>query len=227
MSRTKLRPILRGGDKVMSGREIPRRRGQQQPTPHPRPGASSRRIGYARISTKAQELERQVRALKAERCDEILKDTASGKSLAGRPQLRKALDSLAPGDVLVVAEWDRATRSMWDGLQILKEIIDAEATIRVLDRAYIDLTSSIGRGFMAFISAMAEDERLRIIKRTHEGRAIARENGVKMGPKFRLNDVQRAEARQRLANGEPADHLAKVYGVSRATIYRVCLQERA
>ena len=50
---------------------------------------------------------------------------------------------------------------------------------------------------------------------------------MKMGPKFRLNDVQRAEAHQRLANGEPADHLAKVYGVSRATIYRVCLQERA
>ena len=157
----------------------------------------------------------------AERCDEIFKDTASGKSLAGRPQLREALDGLAPGDELVIAEWDRATRSMWDGLQILKGIIDAEATIRVLDRANIDLTSPIGRGFMAFISAMAEDERLRIIKRTHEGRAIARENGVKMGRKFRLNDVQRTEARQRLANGEAASHLAKVYGVSRATIYRV------
>ena len=46
-----------------------------------------------------------------------------------------------------------------------------------------------------------------------------------MGPKFRLNDVLRAEARQRLANGELADHLAKLYGVSRATIYRACLQE--
>ena len=58
---------------------------------------------------------------------------------------------------------------MWDGLQILKEIIDAGAAIRVLHRSYIDLTSPIGRGFTAFISAMAEDERLRIIKRTHEG----------------------------------------------------------
>jgi DNA invertase Pin-like site-specific DNA recombinase len=191
-------------------------------TPSRRPSKSAQRlIGYARVSTKAQDLERQIRALKAERVDEIFKDMASGKSLAARPQLRKALDSLAPGDELVIAEWDRATRSMWDGLQILKEIIDAEATIRVLDRAYIDLTSPIGRGFMAFISAMAEDERLRIIKRTHEGRVIARENGVKMGRKFRLNDVQRSEARQRLANGEAADHLAKVYGVSRATIYRV------
>jgi hypothetical protein len=44
-----------------------------------------------------------------------LKDTASGKSLAGRLQFRKALDSLAPGDELVIAEWDRAARSMWDG----------------------------------------------------------------------------------------------------------------
>jgi DNA invertase Pin-like site-specific DNA recombinase len=204
----------------MSPGEVARRRGLQRPAPRSRPGPLPRRIGYARVSTKAQELERQVRALKAERCDEIFKDTASGKSLAGRPQLRKALDGLAPGDELVIAEWDRATRSMWDGLQILKEIIDAEATIRVLDRAYIDLTSPIGRGFMAFISAMSEDERLRIIKRTHEGRAIARENGVKMGRKFRLNDVQRTEARERLANGEAASHLAKVYGVSRATIYR-------
>jgi DNA invertase Pin-like site-specific DNA recombinase len=191
-------------DKIMSTGDVARRGGLQRPAPRSRPGSSPRRIGYARVSTKAQELERQIRALKAERCDEIFKDTASGKSLAGRPQLRKALDSLAPGDELVIAEWDRATRSMWDGLQILKEIIDAEATIRVLDRAYIDLTSPIGRGFMAFISAMAEDERLRIIKRTHEGRAIARENGVKMGRKFRLNDVQRTEARQRLANGEAA-----------------------
>ena len=90
---------------------------------------------------------------------------------------------------------------MWDGLQILKEIIDAGAQVRVLDRTYMDLTSPIGRGFMAFISAMAEDERLRIIKRTKEGRAIARDKGVKMGPKFKLNDVQKTEARNRLADG--------------------------
>src|SRR4029079_1905648 len=71
--------------------------------------SAPRRIGYARVSTKAQDMERQIRALKAERVDEIFKDTASGKSLAGRPQLTKALDSLAPGDELVIAEWDRAT----------------------------------------------------------------------------------------------------------------------
>jgi DNA invertase Pin-like site-specific DNA recombinase len=166
-------------------------------------------------------LSRQLRALKAQRCHKIFSDAASGKSLVGRPQLKKAIDALAPGDELVIAEWDRATRSMWDGLQIIKEIIEAGATIRVLDRSYIDLTTPMGRGFMAFMSAMAEDERLRIIKRTHEGRQLARENGVKMGPKFRLNDLQRAEACKRLAAGEDAVHLGKLYGVSRATIYRL------
>src|SRR5882757_6149141 len=130
----------------------------------------NRRIGYARISTAQQDLTRQLQALKGEGCTKIFSDTASGKSMAGRPELDAALAQLATGDELVIAEWDRATRSMWDGLHIIKAVIDAGAAIKVLDRSYIDLTTPIGRGFMAMMSAMAEDERLRIIKRTHEGR---------------------------------------------------------
>ena len=84
-----------------------------------------RLIGYARVSTTQQDLTRQVRALKAERCSKIFTDTASGKSRVGRPDLAAAVAHLAPGDVLVLAEWDRCTRSMWDGLQIVKEDIDA------------------------------------------------------------------------------------------------------
>ena len=92
------------------------------------------------------------------------------------------------------SEWDRATRSMWDGLQIIKAVIDAGAAIKVLDRSYIDLTTPMGRGFMAMMSAMAEDERLRIIKRTHEGRQIARAKGVRMGRKPKLTPHQMREA---------------------------------
>src|SRR6202030_4783554 len=73
--------------------------------------------------------------------------------------------------------------------------------IKVLDRSYIDLTTPMGRGFMAMMSAMAEDERLRIIKRTHEGRQIARAKGVRMGRKPKLTPHQIKEARQRLAKG--------------------------
>ena len=57
----------------------------------------------------------------------VYSDTASGKSMVGRPQLARALDDLGTGDELVIAEWERATRSMWDGLQITKAVIDAGA----------------------------------------------------------------------------------------------------
>ena len=78
----------------------------------------------------------------------------------------------------------------------------------------------MGRGFMAMMSAMAEDERLRIIKRTHEGRKIARAKGVRMGRKPKLTPHQKTEARQRIAKGESTRDLAKSYGVSVSTISR-------
>jgi len=180
-----------------------------------------RLVGYARVSTKLQDLTRQLQALKRARCDVIFSDKASGKTMKARPDLRRALESLAPGDELVIAEWDRATRSMWDGLQIIKEVIDAGALITVLDRNYIDLKTPMGRGLMAFMSAMAEDERNRIITRTHEGRKIAQARGARMGRKPKLTPHQQQEARTRLANGEKTRDLAKSYGVSISTIGRL------
>ncbi len=180
-----------------------------------------RLIGYARVSTQQQDLARQTKALKRLGCAVIYSDKASGKSMAGRPELARALDDLDTGDELVIAEWDRATRSMWDGLQIIKAVIDAGAAIKVLDRSYIDLETPMGRGFMAMMSAMAEDERLRIIKRTHEGRKIAQAKGVRMGRKPILTPHQKKEARQRIAKGETTRDLAKSYGVSVSTIGRL------
>src|SRR6201997_798567 len=145
-----------------------------------------RLIGHARVSTQQQDLARQTKALKRLGCAVIYSDTASGKSMAGRPQLARALDDL-----------------------------DTGAAIKVLDRSYIDLATPMGRGFMALMSAMAEDERLRIIKRTHEGRQIARAKGVRMGRKPKLTPHQIKEARQRLAKGEPTRALAKSYGGKR------------
>jgi hypothetical protein len=80
-----------------------------------------RLIGCARVSTQQQGLPRQTKALKRVGCAVIYSDKASGKSMAGRPELARALDDLDAGDELVIAEWDRATRSMWDpklGLRI-------------------------------------------------------------------------------------------------------------
>jgi DNA invertase Pin-like site-specific DNA recombinase len=180
-----------------------------------------RLVGYARVSTEAQDLNRQRQALRARGCKLIFEDKASGKSLSGRPELTKALDELQPGDCLVLAEWDRATRSMWDGLHIVKHVLDAHATIRVLDFPSLDLATPEGRGFLAMFSAMAERERERIIQRTKEGRRLAMRNGVKMGPRFKLTEHQRTLAAKRMAAGESTRHIARDFNVSHNTIARL------
>jgi DNA invertase Pin-like site-specific DNA recombinase len=84
--------------------------------------------------------------------------------------------------------------------------------IKVLDKPYLDLTTPIGRGFIAFLSAMAEDERHRIVKRANEGRAAARKRGVHMGRKPKLTDHQRQVVRDHLAAGESARAIARKMG---------------
>src|SRR5436190_8336706 len=165
-------------------------------------------MAVATASTQAQDLNRQRQALRARGCKLIFEDKASGKSLSGLPELARALDKLQPGDCLVLAEWDRATRSMWDGLHIVKHVLDAQATIKVLDFPSLDLATPEGRGFLAMFSAMAERERERIIQRTKEGRRLAMRNGVKMGPHFKLTEHQRGIAAKRMAAGESTRHIA-------------------
>jgi DNA invertase Pin-like site-specific DNA recombinase len=180
-----------------------------------------RKIGYARVSSATQNLDRQIGSLRAERCHEIFREKASAKNLMGRPQLAKAIDALGKGDVLVIAEWDRATRSMQDGVAIIERIHARGAMIKVLDKPHLDLTTPIGRGFIAFLSALAEDERQRILKRANEGRLAARKRGVRMGRRPKLSDHQQMEAKKRLAAGDTCRAVARTFGVHHATISRL------
>ncbi len=180
-----------------------------------------KRIGYARVSTPAQNLDRQIAALRSEGCDQIFREKASGKDIRNRPQLEKAIDELGTGDILVVAEWDRATRSMPDGVHIIERIHKRGCLLKVLDKPHLDLTPPIGRGFIAFLSALAEDERQRIVKRANDGRTAARARGAKFGRKPKLDAHQQQEARKRLDAGESARAIAKSYRVRHATVSRL------
>lgn len=179
------------------------------------------RIGYCRVSTNTQNLDRQVAALRTEDCDKIYREKASGKSLKGRPQLDKAIDALGTDDILVVAEWDRATRSMQDGLNIMQRVADRGALVKVLDKPFLDLTTPMGKGILAFMSALAEDERDRIIRRAAEGRMIAKSKNVNFGRKPILSPDQQKVVRERLINGDSCRQIAKDFQVSPATISRI------
>ncbi|MEO0854429.1 MAG: recombinase family protein, partial [Cyanobacteria bacterium J06648_11] len=148
-------------------------------------------IGYARVSTESQNLDRQLAELRAAGCDVVYREKASGRGLVGRPQLERAIDALGTGDVLVLAEWDRVTRSMSDGIKIIDRVAARGALVKVLDRPYLDLTTPMGKGLLALLSALAEDERQRIVSRAADGRRIAKAQGRKFGRKPKLTAHQR------------------------------------
>lgn len=178
-------------------------------------------IGYARVSTQQQNLDRQIAALNAAGCSRIFSEKASGKSIHNRPELERAIMALPTGGTLVIAEWDRATRSMLDGITIMTRVYQMGALVKVLDRPYLDLTTPIGKGILALLSALAEDERHRIVSRAADGRRIAKERGKSLGRRPTLNHDQRQEALAALAAGESARSIASRYRVHHSTIGRL------
>jgi DNA invertase Pin-like site-specific DNA recombinase len=122
---------------------------------------------------------------------------------------------------LLLAEWDRATRSMIDGITIMQRVAARGATIKVLDKPYLDLTSRIGQGILAFLSALADDERERIVKRAADGRRAAKAKGVIMGRPAALTGHQVHEALRRLAEGQSCRSIAKSFNCHHSTISRL------
>jgi DNA invertase Pin-like site-specific DNA recombinase len=178
-------------------------------------------IGYARVSTTQQNLERQLGALRAARCELIFAEKASGKDVAGRPELEKAIRALGTGDVLLLAEWDRATRSMIDGITIMQRVHARGAAIKVLDKPHLDLTTAIGQGFLAFLSALAQDERERIHRRAADGRKAARALGKHLGRKPKLTTYQQGRALEMQRQGMTLRAVARELNVHHSTISRL------
>ena len=177
-------------------------------------------IGYARVSTDGQSAGAQAGELRAAGCELLFQETASGAK-ANRAQLNRALSRLAAGDVLMVTRLDRLARSTRDLLNVLATVSERGAEFRSLRDVWADTTTAHGRLMLTVLGGLAEFERELIRSRTSEGRDRARARGVKLGRKPKLSATQRAFVAQERARGESVRHLAKVLGVSRATIGRI------
>jgi DNA invertase Pin-like site-specific DNA recombinase len=177
--------------------------------------------GYARVSTDGQSVDAQVRQLRAAGAEKVYRETASGAK-TDRAQLRRVLDQLAAGDVLMVTRLDRLARSTRDLLNILATIADKKAGFRSLGDAWANTTTAHGRLMLTVLGGLAEFERDLIRTRTGEGRARAVANGVKLGRKPTLTPHQRREAIKRVnAEKETLGEIARSYNVSRWTISRL------
>src|SRR4051794_19122440 len=103
------------------------------------------KIGYARVSSRGQDYQGQVAALKAAGCDRIYSEKASAKSTDGRPQFKKLMKALLPGDVVVVAKLDRMARSTRDLANILHDLDQLGCSFVSLGEAWADTTTPAGR----------------------------------------------------------------------------------
>jgi len=188
-------------------------------TTEPVTTASGTLVGYARVSTADQNLDLQVDALDRAGCVRAFTDTASG-SLAERPQLDAALDYLRRGDTLVVWRLDRLGRSLRHLVETVTALQERGVGFRSIQES-IDTTTSGGRLVFHVFCALAEFERDLIRERTHAGLAAARARGRVGGRKPALTPQKAAVARRLYDERKhTVAEIARIVGVSRATLYR-------
>ncbi len=177
-------------------------------------------IGYARVSTKEQNTEPQIDALKEAGAEKVFKEEASGGRW-DRPELQKMLEHLRKDDVVVVWKLDRLSRSLLDLLRIVAKLDDLGAGFRSLSEN-IDTTTPAGRMMMQMIGAFAEFERSMIRERTREGLKAAKKKGKHLGRPASLTEEQVEEAKQMIRSGKKTKaQVARLFGVHPSTISRL------
>ncbi len=176
-------------------------------------------VGYARVSTRDQDLSLQIDALKAAGCGRIFTETASGAQ-RDRPELKAALDYLRRGDTLVVWKLDRLARSMKQLIETIEQLERLEVGFKSLTEE-IDTTSAGGRLIFHVFAALAEFERNLIRERTLAGLQAARARGRLGGRPRGLSEKDLKVARTLLSDpGLSVKEIAHRLKVAPSTLYR-------
>lgn len=177
-------------------------------------------IGYARVSTKDQVLDRQRAELQAAGCKKVYTEKASGKKGADRPRWDSCNEHLRAGDCLVVTELSRLGRNTGNLAALADDLKDREVGLRILNLG-IDTETAAGKLIFTVIAGVAEMERELLIERTLSGLAAARADGRVGGRRRSITDKQIAKAQalydeHRFTMAEIARHVDSTPG----TLYR-------
>ena len=183
------------------------------------------KIGYARVSSKEQNLERQLQAL--ESVSKVFSDKVSGDTTE-RPQLQAMLDYIREGDIVVVAELDRLGRNNKDLTDIMNTIQQKGATLEVLNLPSMNgiednnLRRLINSLVIELYKYQAESERNRIKERQSQGVALAKEKGKFKGgkPKFSENNPRLQSAFKLYLEGSTEKDVERQTGINRRTFQR-------
>jgi DNA invertase Pin-like site-specific DNA recombinase len=157
------------------------------------------KLGYLRVSTEDQCIDRQVDAL-SPICDELCVERLSACARV-RPVYKATTARLRSGDSLVILDLDRAFRSAKDALTELDALTERGVTIQIVGMQ-IDTATPHGKLIYTFISGLAEFERDLLSQRTKQGLEAARKRGVRLGRRPKLNEEEIKNAKQQIDSGE-------------------------
>ncbi|OAT18676.1 putative resolvase [Buttiauxella gaviniae ATCC 51604] len=184
----------------------------------------SRIFAYCRVSTTEQTIENQITAIRKAGYevdqDRVISEVVSG----GVPAMsRKAFanmvnHSIEKNDVLVVLKLDRLGRDNIDVQQTITMLMKRNVKVISLDLPTNDLTSAEGKLMLQMFSAFAEFEKSRIIERTKEGLARAKQQGVRLGRPVATET--RKIVREAQQQGLSQSQASKQLGLSIATVKR-------
>lgn len=173
-------------------------------------------LGYARVSTKDQNLAMQIDALERYGCNHIFTEKLSATSKK-RPELAKLWRELRPGDTLAVWRLDRLCRNAREMHNRMYELADRKVRFVSLTES-IDTSSAAGKFMLSVLAAVAEMERNLTSERTSAGIKRLQRNGS--APEAWTQKFDREDMRKALLKGESPDDYAKRHGVSRSAVYK-------
>lgn len=176
------------------------------------------RIGYVRVSTFDQNVDRQ---LEGQSLDRVFTDKASGKDV-NRPQLDAMLTFAREGDTVVVHSMDRLARNLDDLRKLVQSLTKRGIRIEFVKESltFSGENSPMANLMLSVMGAFAEFERALIRERQREGIAVAKQRGAYRGRKRSLSDEMVAELHRRVVAGERKAIIARDLGISRETLYQ-------
>ena len=139
------------------------------------------KIGYIRISTTDQNTARQEVLMKELGVEQVYIDRMSGKN-TDRPELKRMMNYVRQGDVVIVESISRFARNTKDLLELVEKLTAKQVEF-ISKKEAIDTTTPTGKFMLTVFGAVAELEREYILQRQKEGIAVAKQNGIYKGRK--------------------------------------------
>lgn len=181
-------------------------------------------VGYARVSTEEQNEARQIKAFEERGIEKVFIDKQSGKD-TNRPQLKKMIEFIREGDVVVVESYSRLSRSTADLLTLVDQL-KAKGVKFISLKEKIDTTTPAGEFMMKVFASLADFERQQLLQRQREGIAIAKEQGKYKGkPKMKIDESAfRAECAKWHNGTQNAKQTMENLKLKPNTFYRRCTE---